>query len=318
MPNAGTLASVAIPADLEAPMEKVPGIRSVEKISFIPTRVGSEQMLILARDFERGQDIPLDLETGSVDDAWDRLADGEVVIGTVLARRTGLKAGEEIELPTRAGRKRFRIAGTTTDYTVGGMVAFMDWNAARNVLKFNGVDAFLVRCNPEQRELAATSIEKFCKDNSLQLQTNADLRALIDELVNGVVGFLWLLMFMVFVVASLGIVNTLTMNVIEQTREIAVLRAVAMTRRQIRRMIISQAFVIGAIALIPGGLAGLGLAYLVSLTNSMVVGNPVPFTVNHWFNILACVTALFTALLAALPPAERAARLSVAGALQYE
>ena len=47
------------------------------------------------------------------------------------------------------------------------------------------------------------------------------------------IGFLWLLLALVFVVASLGIVNTLTMNVMEQTREIAVLRSVALSRGQV-------------------------------------------------------------------------------------
>jgi putative ABC transport system permease protein len=52
---------------------------------------------------------------------------------------------------------------------------------------------------------------------------------------------LWLLVFMGFVVAAFGIVNTLTMNVLEQTRELGLLRIVAMTKKQVRRTIITQA-----------------------------------------------------------------------------
>ena len=69
---------------------------------------------------------------------------------------------------------------------------------------------------------------EFCETRGLMLQSNAEFRARIHHMMAGVIGFLWLLLALVFVVASLGIVNTLTMNVLEQTREIAVLRAVAL------------------------------------------------------------------------------------------
>ena len=64
----------------------------------------------------------------------------------------------------------------------------------------------------------------------------------------------WGLLALGFVVGSFGIANTLTMNVLEQTRELALLRVVAMTRRQVRRTIIAQAVIIGFIGL------GLGVA----------------------------------------------------------
>ena len=63
-----------------------------------------------------------------------------------------------------------------------------------------------------------------------------------------------------FVVAAFGIANTLTMNVLEQTRELALLRVVAMTRRQVRKMVLSQAGIIGLIGLVLGTLAGIGTA----------------------------------------------------------
>ena len=63
--------------------------------------------------------------------------------------------------------------------------------------------------------------------------------------MNGVVGGLWGLLVLGSSSAAFGIANTLTMNVLEQTRELALLRVVAMTRCQVRKTILAQAVIIG-------------------------------------------------------------------------
>ena len=67
--------------------------------------------------------------------------------------------------------------------------------------------------------------------------------------MGGVIGGLWAILALSFIVAAFGIANTLTMSVLEQTRELALLRVVAMTRRQVRRLVLSQAGIIGLIGL---------------------------------------------------------------------
>ena len=137
-------------------------------------------------------------------------------------------------------------------------------------------------------------------------------------MIAGVVGFLWLLMGLVFVVASLGIVNTLTMNVLEQTREIAVLRSVAMLRRQVRVMILYQALSLALSSLVPGLAMGLVLSYLVNLSTHTLIGQMVEFRTDWWFIVACCVACLAIATGAAWIPARRASRLEIVRALQYE
>ncbi|HEY2839193.1 MAG TPA: FtsX-like permease family protein, partial [Pirellulales bacterium] len=115
-----------------------------------------------------------------------------------------------------------------------------------------------------------------------------------------------------------GIVNTLTMNVLEQTREIAVLRTVAMRRRQIRLMILYQAASLGLASLAPGVGMGLVLSYLMNLSTHTLIGQPVEFTVSLWYIAACCGACLVMALVAAWFPARRASRLEIVHALQYE
>ena len=122
----------------------------------------------------------------------------------------------------------------------------------------------------------------------------------------------------VFLVASLGVVNTLTMNVLEQTRELGILRAIGLKRSQIRKVVLSEALAIGLVSLVPGTVLGVALGYLFSLLSHLMLAHTVGFQVDAPL-IAACLAAAVTiVLVAALFPARRASRLQIVRALQYE
>src|SRR5690606_14305185 len=115
-----------------------------------------------------------------------------------------------------------------------------------------------------------------------------------------------------------GLINTLTMNILEQTREIGMLRVVAMTRSQVRRMIFAQAALLGMIGLIPGVVAGLGIEYAISMSSFAVLGHEIMFHFRPLLFLACLAAAALILLLAALLPAERAARLQLSAALRCE
>ena len=146
----------------------------------------------------------------------------------------------------------------------------------------------------------------------------AEVRTKLEALLNGVVGSLWGLMILGFVVGAFGMANTLSMNVLEQTRELALLRVVAMTRRQVRKTILAQATIIGFIGLLTGTIGGLIGSYTINLCSIPLFGQAIPFAI-HPTLLAACFgCGLAVILLAAWIPAERAARLNLLIALQYE
>ena len=70
------------------------------------------------------------------------------------------------------------------------------------------------------------------------------------------------------------------MNVLEQTRELGLLRIVAMTKKQVRRTILMQALIIGGVGLPPGILLGVGVAYVINLAMMPSFGHPVKFELH--------------------------------------
>jgi putative ABC transport system permease protein len=197
------------------------------------------------------------------------------------------------------------------------MALHVDVSTARDLLGLEGTQIFIVSARQESGDLAP-ALKAFCDGHGLLLQSNADFLGMVDRMAGGVAGLLWVLLALMFVVASLGVVNTLTMNVLEQTRELGVLRALGMRRGQVARMILSQALALGVIGLIPGAAAGILLAYLMNLAAYPLTGNAVPFRLHAGLllGVLAAAPAITVA--AALLPARRAARLRVIEALQYE
>ena len=124
---------------------------------------------------------------------------------------------------------------------------------------------------------------------------------------------LYVLLGLSIIVSLFGIVNTLVLTVFERTREIGMLRAVGMTRRQTRRMIRHEAVITALIGAALGIPVGLGLAVLFDRALC-----DVPFVVPWGTIVVFVIAAIIVGLLAAIFPARRASRLNVLDALQYE
>jgi putative ABC transport system permease protein len=319
MPDTTTLIATApLPEELAEQIAGLDGVDRVQKVNFILARAENRQIIALPCSFEESRPLSMALASGDPQQALRGLVRGQVVLGSPLAHRLGLGVGDHITLETRQGPKALRIAGTTAEYTAGGMALYLDWNKGKELFDIRGVHAFVVMAKKGAVPVVAPRLKSFCDEHGLRFQSNADLRDALDRAMGGVVGFYWGLVVLVFVVASLGVVNTLTMNVLEQTRELGILRAVAMRRGQVRKMIFSQALALGMISLLPGIAVGVALAYLMNLATKPVLGNPVAFYLDGTFVGGCFLVALVIAVLSAYFPARRAARLKVIEALQYE
>jgi putative ABC transport system permease protein len=120
------------------------------------------------------------------------------------------------------------------------------------------------------------------------------------------------------IVASLGVVNTLTMNVLERTQEIGMLRSLGMTRRQVGKMILAE---LGLMGLIGGafGLAfGLMLSRVILMAVALLQGYDLSYVLPVQGIVISVAIALVVSQLAALWPARRAAGLRIIEAIQFE
>ena len=148
-----------------------------------------------------------------------------------------------------------------------------------------------------------------------KIQTHEQFKANFEKPLNGILSLLYVLLALSVIVSLFGIVNTLVLTVFERTREIGMLRAVGLTRRQTRRMIRHEAIVTSLIGAALGIVVGFFLAILVThaLSDEGIV-----FAVPWLSIVFFVIAAIIVGLLAAIWPARRAANLNVLEALQYE
>jgi putative ABC transport system permease protein len=318
MPDMATGLSADLPEGLGEEIRAIPGIRDIDTVRFVVARAEGQGVIVIIREFTAEDSIYFDVESGNPDTMRGQLFDGEVVVGSVLAQRAELKAGDRIELETREGTQQLRIAGVVNDYLVGGLTIHMERETAKRLLNVEGVDAYIIRADRQHLPAIGEQLQILCDEYGLLLHSFADISSMIDAMIRGIDACLWGLVMLGFVVAAFGVVNTLTMNVLEQTRELGLLRIVAMTRRQIRKTIMIQAAIICIIGVVPGVLAGVGVAYLINLATMPVTGHAIDFVFRPWLLVATFLAALIIVVAAAYFPAERAARLELGKALQYE
>jgi putative ABC transport system permease protein len=148
-----------------------------------------------------------------------------------------------------------------------------------------------------------------------KVQTRADWITQQDEDFNSFLMMLYVLLALSVIVSIFGMVNTLVLSVYERTRELGMLRAVGMTKRQARRMVRHESVITALI----GAALGLPLGiFLAALVTRALQEFDVRFSIPWGQLVVFAVIAVIVGILAAIMPARRAAKLNVLRALQYE
>lgn len=341
LPSMDTGTSADLPEQLETPLtglERSGEIAYLDRVKMVSAQaqvvnragpiddtkeIPEELNIVLViRQFHEPEKSPFDLITPKNPKArkeiLEHMRQGEVVIGNIAAARLQVRDGDTIEIGGGEGRHKVRICGVTNDYLAAGVTLYMDWDTAQRTMKTEGVDGYIIRASSGQLLALKPKLEAICKEYDVLLNSQAEIGQRINQISNGISGCLWGLIFLGFVVAAFGVVNTLSMNVLEQTRELGLLRIVAMTRVQVRRTISIQALIIGAVGLVPGIMFGLGIAWVINLAMEPSYGRPIEFTLHPGLMITALLGSMLITWIAAIIPARRAAGVNLAQALHYE
>jgi putative ABC transport system permease protein len=148
-----------------------------------------------------------------------------------------------------------------------------------------------------------------------QLETREEWIQREDQDFNEFISFLYVMLTLAVFVSIFGMINTLVLSVYERTREIGMLRAIGMTRRQVRRMIRQESIITALI----GAAVGLPLGiFLAALVNRALSEYDVRFAIPWGQLLVLTIVAIVIGILAAIMPARRAARLDPLRAIAYE
>jgi putative ABC transport system permease protein len=245
-------------------------------------------------------------------------AGGSAIVPRSQAERLQLRIGDELSFPAADGKTLSVRVAAIAERTLparAGEAVLLGWNDARSV-GVQGADFFAVRFAPGRAQSARPELERVARVLALEPTTFDRLQGAVSDALGRVFGLFDALAIVAVIVAALGIVNTLTMNVVERVREIGVLRATGMTRSQVGRMIVVEAGILGLVGAVLGALTGLAAIALMSV----IAGESVDIRVDvPWAAVgLSLALGVIVSMVAAWYPARLAGQMSIVRAVQFE
>ena len=175
---------------------------------------------------------------------------------------------------------------------------------------------YFVLADPNDVEAVREDLTATAGASNLEIRDQSEFKQEQRDQINQLLGFIFVLLALAVLIAALGIVNTLALSVIERTREIGLLRAVGMGRRQVRRMVRLESVVIAIFGTLLGLALGvaLGAALVTALNDEGIDQLVIPFGQLAVYLVVGALIGV----LAAVWPARRAARLDVLRAITTE
>jgi putative ABC transport system permease protein len=316
-------------ADLKQRLETVDGVAAVTPLKYfdivhIPPdgfRRRIQFMAIEVPSYQQVTSFVFSGGQGPEEALIERLNAGRAVfVSSAMSERYGYEQGDTIRIETRRGTEEFDVAAVVTNFQNSGLVVQGSWGDMRRYFGVNDVTAFLVKVLPgySPEGVRDRIDDVYGARRHLSVESNISLRSRALQLMSQANSMFDVLALISMVVASLGVVNTLTMNVFERTQEIGMLRSVGMTRWQVARMILAEAGLMGFIGGVLGLVFGLLLSALVLASSSSAQGTDLVLVVPREGVLVTLILALVISQLAAILPARRASTLPIIEAIQFE
>lgn len=302
-----------LPPDLARTIATVPELDAVSPVRGIAAQVdGSVKQFGAVDPIPFGRLANIDVQVGSLND----LNAGGVMVHRDPARDLGLGVGDRIDVLYQNGVKgSLKVVGVFGDAAlVGNWLISIDTVEAvttqpqRDFFVIarvaDGVDATAARFALEQRLDAYPQAE---------LRSNAEFRQQQEDQINQFLTLITALLATAIQIAVIGIAVTLALSVFERTREIGLLRAVGMTRRQMRRSVRWEAVIVSLFGAVVGVAVGIsmGAALASAVPDTIIDGVTLPFGQVP----TVIVFAVIAGMTAAWYPARKAAKMDILNAI---
>jgi putative ABC transport system permease protein len=296
-------------------IRQVDGVASVAQFREAGPKVDGEQVFVGATDpRELAQALDLPMEFGGLTE----LSDDSVLVSSNAAKSQNLSLGDTVAMKFPARTENLKVAGI---YPSGGVV-FTDYLVSLDTMQRGGYaprDSLLyISQEPGASEASIRAgIDEILAGNpTVTLKNQQEYADEQKQQIDQFLAIIYALLGLAVVIAVLGIINTLALSVIERTREVGLLRAVGLSRRQLRRMVRLESVAIAVLGAVLGVVLGIGFGVALqrAISDQGVDVLSIPWVQLVVFVLISAVVGVLAAVL----PARRAAKLDVLEAITTE
>jgi putative ABC transport system permease protein len=298
-----------------ARIRKVPGVASVATVRSANATVSGRRAFVGAVD---PHDLGLALAVPTSQGSLLALRPGRVAVSADVAKRGAYRVGSRLAMVFQGGTVRLRVAAVFGPTGLLGANYLVTPDAlVRGGLRPLDTIVFVTKTPTADSAAVRRDVSRIIADlPTVTVQDPGQVAQQQRSQINTFLYFIDALLGLALVVAVLGIVNTLALSVIERTREVGLLRAVGLSRRQLRRMVRLEAVIIAVLGAALG--VAMGLVFGVALQHA-IADQGIEVLAVPWLQLgLYVVVAALAGVLAAVLPARRAARLDVLAAISTE
>jgi putative ABC transport system permease protein len=311
-----------IPTGAADAARKVPGVQTVSTLRYSQVEVkgvGGKPRVSALDPAAATKVLTLDWQGDTSDQTLIDMRDDQTIVDQSFADSNGFEVGDRISMLTQTGKRpSLEIVGEVKDNAdlLGATVVTQRTMARQMGVREDTMD--LVKLDPgadaaQVQDRLKTVMEKdFPTTDVLNQQ---ELKESQEKQINQLLGLIYALLSLAVIISLFGIANTLALSIHERTRELGMLRAVGMSRRQVRRLIRYESVITALIGAVLGLVLGMIFAALMSVP-LQDEGFGLSYPAGQL--VLLLVLAALAGVLAAVGPARRAARLDVLEALAYE
>jgi putative ABC transport system permease protein len=310
-----------IPAGAARAAEKVPGVKSVATVRSAEAKVidgGGSSVRVNGPTANIEEGVEIEWTAGGPAKLRDP-RDDEAIVSDDFAKENGLRVGSRFSLLTQAEKRpEFTVAGTFESKAKIFGDVFVTRQVMTDAFKVRQDDTDFVILDPDadaakvQAILSAGAKRAF---PTAEVLNQGELREEREKQIDEVVMLFYVLLGLAVFISLIGVINTLGLSIYERTRELGMLRAIGMSRRQVRSMIRYEAVITALIGAVLGLVLGIVFAALIAQPLKSE-GFTLSYPIGTLIGIL--VLAALLGILAAIIPARRASRLDVLESLQYE
>ena len=312
-----------LPSDPVQKLKSIPGIAAIDQFRAIDISYNNLPVVLATGDFSvlsKFGNLLIKSGLPTTELSQNMVGNDRVIVSEAFSLKHGISVGDFLNLKTPNGPIKFEVSAVYFDYSRERGYIILDRTTFLKYYKENQINSFVIYLNEKSKlNQVRKEVLNTLNEHRLVIRSNTELKKQVLEVFDKTFAITYSLEIIAILVAILGLFNTLVSLILERKREIGILRFIGAFTRQIKRMILIEAGILGLIGSVMGLVAGVVVSYiLIFVINKQSFGWTIQVHFPYIFILLLVAFSWGVSVLSGLYPARLAQELNPKEAVRVE